>query len=338
VLKPEVGPMRTTKPVHRGRTVTLSLGAGVAGAGAAVIAVFRSDMRAARSRLAGQSRLVATACGPVEMAESGSGPPALVVHGMAGGFDQGMMAGRAVLGDGYRVIAPSRFGYLRTPLPADASHVAQADTLASLLDALGIPRAVVLAVSAGAQSATHLALRHPQRVQALVLITPALHLPPKPGIPPESGPPGLVLDYVLASDFLVWAISHLAPNLLVRVAGVPPSLDRQITPQFRKQLVDGFFPASARHVGLAHDIRTTIPIAPDLPIEQLRMPVMLVSAADDPYNTADVVRYSAPRIPGAKMVILESGGHVLVGQDDLVRQEVQGFLGAQVTNAGPARG
>lgn len=75
-----------------------------------------------------------------------------------------------------------------------------------------------------------------------------------------------------------------------------------------------------------------------MPIEQLQMPVMLVSAADDPYKTADVVRYSAPRIPGAKVVILESGGHVLAGQDDRVRQEVQGFLGAHVTNAGPGRG
>jgi pimeloyl-ACP methyl ester carboxylesterase len=153
--------MDTTKTVHRGRTAMLSLGVGVAGAAAAIMAAFRSDLRAARSRLAGQSRLVETACGPVEMAESGSGPPALVVHGMAGGFDMGLIVGRGVLGEDYRVIAPSRFGYLRTPLPANASHVAQADTLASLLDALGVPRAVVLAVSAGAQPATHLALRHP---------------------------------------------------------------------------------------------------------------------------------------------------------------------------------
>ena len=185
-------------------------------------------------------------------------------------------------------------------MPADASHAAQADTLASLLDALAVSRAVVLAVSAEAQPATNLALRHPGRVQALVLITPALHLPPKPDVPPESGPPGFVLDYVLASDFLVWAIAHLVPNLLVRVAGVPPALDRQLTPEYRKELVTGFLPASGRHAGLANDIRTTIPIAPDLPIEQLRMPVMLVSAADDPYQTADVVRYSGPRIAGAK--------------------------------------
>ena len=142
-----------------------------------------------------------------------------------------------------------------------------------------------------------------------------------------------MFDYLLASDFLAWTMVHLAPNFLVRVAGVPRSLDSQVTPEFRKQLVDWFFPAGARHMGLAHDIRTTTPVAPDLPIEHLRMPVMLVSAADDPYKTADVVRYSALRLPTAKVVIFESGGHVLLGQDDRVRQEVQGFLGAAVHDA-----
>src|SRR6266480_7447399 len=106
-----------------------------------------------------------------------------------------------------------------------------------------------------------------------------------------------------------------------------------MTPERRNELVDGFFPASARHAGLANDIRTTIPVAPDLPIEQLRMPVMLVSAADDPYKTADVVRYSAGRLPTAKVVIFESGGHVLLGQDDRVRREVRGFVGAVVRDA-----
>jgi pimeloyl-ACP methyl ester carboxylesterase len=138
---------------------------------------------------------------------------------------------------------------------------------------------------------------------------------------------------VLASDLIIWAMVRLAPNFLVRIAGVPPSLNDEVTPEFRNDLVDGFFPASARHVGLAHDIRTTTPTAPNLPIEQLQMPVLLLSAADEPYKTADIVRYSAPRIPDARAVILETGGHVMIGQNQRVRQEVQSFLHDHVTSA-----
>jgi pimeloyl-ACP methyl ester carboxylesterase len=300
------------------------LGFGVAGA-AVIGAAFRSDMRAARVRLDGRSRVVATKNGPIEVAEAGHGPDVLVVHGTAGGFDMGLRIGGDWLADDFHIIAPSRFGYLRTPMPANASHATQADALASLLDALDVPFAAVIAVSAGAQPATQLALRHPERVRALALITPALYLPPQPGVL-EAGPPAFVLDYLLASDFLVWAMARLAPNSLLRVAGVPRSLDSQITPEFRNHVVDWFFPAASRHVGLAYDIRTTTPIAPDLPIEQLRMPVMLVSAADDPYLTADVVRHSARRVPAAKVVMCDSGGHLLLGQTDRLRQEIQGFL------------
>jgi 2-hydroxy-6-oxonona-2,4-dienedioate hydrolase len=63
------------------------------------------------------------------------------------------------------------------------------------------------------------------------------------------------------------------------------------------------------------------------------MPVLLVGTADDPYKTGDVVRYSAGRLPTAKALILESGGHVLIGQQDRIRQEIQEFLGAHATHA-----
>ncbi|HEY6686787.1 MAG TPA: alpha/beta hydrolase [Propionibacteriaceae bacterium] len=318
--------MHTTKALRSRFIATALFGLGVAGA-AVVGTAFRSDMRVARARLAGKSPIVATACGPVEVATAGDGPPVLLVHRTAGGFDMGLRVGTDLLGEAFHIIAPSRFGYLRTPMPANASHARQANAFVALLDALDVPRTAVIALSAGAQPATQLALRHPERVQALVLITPALYLPPQPE-GPEKGPPAFVLDHLLASDFFVWALARLAPNSLIRVAGIPRSLDSEISPEFRNKVVDWFFPAAARHVGLAYDIRTTTPIAPDLPIEQLKMPRMMISAADDPYRTADVVRYSASGLPTANVVICDSGGHLLFGQTDRLRQEIRGFCTA----------
>ena len=84
-----------------------------------------------------------------------------MIHGTGGGFDQGMLAGQDFVERGLRVIAPSRFGYLRTPFPTDASAEAQADQFVCLLDELGIARTAVAGVSAGANSAMQFAIRHP---------------------------------------------------------------------------------------------------------------------------------------------------------------------------------
>lgn len=116
---------------------------------------------------------------------------------------------------------------------------------------------------------------------------------------------------------------------------MPKALDAQVTPEFRRQVVEWLLPAAARHVGLSQDMATTTPVAPDLPIERLTMPVLLVSAADDQYKTADVVAYSATRIPGATTVILQTGGHALLGRQATVAHEVQQFLHAQQIHTRP---
>jgi pimeloyl-ACP methyl ester carboxylesterase len=118
-------------------------------------------------------------------------PAVLVIHGAGSGFDQGLDLAQPLVRRGFRVIAMSRFGYLRTPLPADASPEAQADAHACLLDALGVKQAAVIGGSAGAPSAIQLALRHPERCSALVLLFPMTWAPRPAGAGP-SKPPALL--------------------------------------------------------------------------------------------------------------------------------------------------
>lgn len=108
----------------------------------------------------------------------------------AGQSGQGLEIAEPLARAGLRVIAVSRFGYLRTPLPADASAAAQADAHACVLDALGIRRAAVLGVSAGGPSALQFALRHPERTAALVLLVPAVYAPRPNDAPPVHTPRG----------------------------------------------------------------------------------------------------------------------------------------------------
>lgn len=116
------------------------------------------------------SLTVETARGTVEYAERGQGPVVLVAHGGPGGYDQGLILGELLRKNGFRIIAPSRPGYLGTPASSGASAEDQGDMLAALLDALGVASALVLGASGGGPGAYQLAQRHPDKVKALVVI------------------------------------------------------------------------------------------------------------------------------------------------------------------------
>ena len=104
------------------RSVVLGLPAAVlAGLILFTYSSYRGEIVVAEARVSSGSRIVDTPCGPIEYALIGKGAPVLLVHGAGGGFDQGLEFGRPLAERGFTVIAMSRFGYLRTPLPADAS-------------------------------------------------------------------------------------------------------------------------------------------------------------------------------------------------------------------------
>jgi pimeloyl-ACP methyl ester carboxylesterase len=115
-------------------------------------------------------RTVVTASGPIQYAERGDGAPVLAVHGTLGGWDQGLVGAEFLRLNGYRIIAPSRPGYLGTPLSTGRTFREQGDALAALLDALSIDDVIVLGVSGGGPASYELAARHPSRVSKLVQI------------------------------------------------------------------------------------------------------------------------------------------------------------------------
>ena len=297
----------------------------------AVRARFVEDLARAAARAAQGSEVLATRCGPIEVQQAGQGLPLLMIHGSGGGHDQGMAWARPLVQQGVRVIAMSRFGYLRTPRPADASPEAQADAHACLLDALGVERAAVMGVSAGGPSALQMALRHPQRVSALVLVVPITH---KPGSVPDSAPPvsdgqDAWLLRLLGSDFLFWTALHLAREPLIRhVLATPPELVAAATAEERARvndLADRILPVSSRAEGLRDDTGLGKRLGPSA-LASIRVPTLVVSARDDGFGTYAGAEYTASRIPGARFLGFDEGGHLLVGHDDVVRAELLGLM------------
>jgi pimeloyl-ACP methyl ester carboxylesterase len=137
---------------------------------------YRATMAGAEARIARRSSIIETGAGPLEYAVTGHGTPLLMIHGTGGGFDQGLLFAHGLLVAGFQIVAPSRFGYLRSAFPDDASPAHQADVLVELLDHLGIDRLPVVGGSAGALTAAEFALRHPDRTSHLILIVPAANL------------------------------------------------------------------------------------------------------------------------------------------------------------------
>lgn len=284
----------------------------------------------ARELATAGSRLAQTPCGPIEYAVAGAGSPVVIVHGAGGGFDQGL-AFAAPLAKRFKIVSMSRFGYLRTPLPYDASPETQADAHACLLDALNIERAAVIGASAGAPSALQFALRHPGRVSALVLVVPAVYVPRPDGAPSLHTPP--LVEYlsntVLRSDFLFWALIKLAPDVAIRsILATPPERvkNASATEQARVQeIMERILPVSARRLGLMNDA-AVIPTLPRYDLEKILVPTLAVSVADDLYGTFDAARYTAEHISGARFVGYPWGGHVWVGHQEEVVAEISKFL------------
>ncbi len=62
------------------------------------------------------TEVVETRCGPVEYSEAGAGDPVLYFHGTGVTGDVMLSVESPLIDDGFRLIAPNRPGYGRTPL------------------------------------------------------------------------------------------------------------------------------------------------------------------------------------------------------------------------------
>jgi 2-hydroxy-6-oxonona-2,4-dienedioate hydrolase len=316
--------------ITSGRLV-LALALLAVSAAAWVSVLYRRDLARAHERISSGSHLAATSSGPIEYATVGTGPAVLFVHGAGGGFDQGLEFGRALADEGFQVIAMSRFGYLRTPLPTDAGAAAQADVHASLLDALGIERAAIVGGSAGAPSALQFALRYPERTSALVLVVPAAYVPRPAGAPSLRAPAGVqfLFETALRSDFLFWAATKVARSTLTRaILATPPSVVTQSGPEEQARvasMLDHILPVSPRRLGLLNDAAITLNIE-RYELEGISSPTLALSVADDLFGTFDVARYTAEHISGARFVSYPTGGHVWAGHHPELTAEIAAFL------------
>jgi pimeloyl-ACP methyl ester carboxylesterase len=118
--------------------------------------------------------------GVVTGAETGSGPPLLLLHGLGGTWEYWSRAMELLAGSA-RCIALDLPGFGGSDMPAGGFSLDSAsDGLAAALRALGGAPAVVCGHSLGGPLAARLAIRHPDAVSRLVLVGPSGLAPASP--------------------------------------------------------------------------------------------------------------------------------------------------------------
>jgi pimeloyl-ACP methyl ester carboxylesterase len=196
-----------------------------------------------------------------------------------------------------------------------------------LLDSLGIERAVVAGVSAGTPSAVEMALRHPERVQGLILMVPRGYAPDHIVEVPANRSNAQVMTVMLSgADFAYWAALRLARRKLVQFMGVPTDLEANAPAAERERvnfILKSVLPLSKRIAGIRAEAEAVLT---PLPLEQISVPTLIISTKDDLFGTLPAAQYMAEHIQGAKLVVYESGGHLLVGRQREVNRVIADFI------------
>lgn len=222
----------------------------------------------------------------------------LFLHGL-GGSRTSWEPQLSGLGAGRRLIAWDQPGYgASRPLPGGRmTFGGLADAAAALLDEAGVERAVVVGLSFGGMVAQHLALRHPDRVRSLALLStsPAFGLD---GTSPEAWRAARLRALeggVTPAD--------VADPILRGVAGPGISaaaLAEQCAAMAR-------IPAAGLRAAIAcivtHDTRDRL--------AEISVPTIVAVGALDEETPPSYARGLAEGIPGARLQVVAGAGHLL---------------------------
>ncbi len=284
--------------------------------GVVIPLLYVNDMRRAYKRLeefdvvSFQSQF-----GKMSYVDEGWGEVILISHGIYGGYDQGLSSLKGIVGDNYRKIAVSRFGYPGSKLPAEPTPQNQAKVFLELLDQLNIEKAFIIATSSGGAAALAFVLAYPERTKALILLSadaPLFKTAPDQLKP--VGPPIPVL-----SEFPLWASTKALRSAFSLLYG--SDIDNRFLQSMQ--------PIKLRRKGIETDAAITN-IDMDVnydnyPVEDITVPTLVIHAKDDPIAFFECTEKFVERV-NPETVIFENGGHLLSGHQTEVATAIQEFI------------
>jgi len=261
------------------------------------------------------SRFVAVNGLTVHYKEVGQGEPTLI---LLHGFGASLFSWHEVMDPlaqmGHRVIAFDRpaFGLTERPVEWDPtdwaggspySPAAQVDLVIGLMDELGIEQAILVGNSAGGTAAMLAAQAHPDRVQGLILLDPAVYA--------GGGSPSWVRPLLNTPQ-----MNHIGPLIARRIQGWgldfarsawhdPSKITLEIWPGYTKPLnSDNWDRAlwnltvASRSSGLTESL------------DRFTLPVLVITGDDDRIVPTEQSVRLAGELPNAELVVIPACGHV----------------------------
>jgi len=232
--------------------------------------------------------------------EHGEGTPVVLLHGLTATRRYVVMGSRALERSGHRVVLYDARGHGQSsaaPAPEAYGYDALVLDLEAVLDALGIEQAVLAGASMGAHTALEFALREPERVAGLIVITPAFDGRP-------TSPERLVRWDALAAGLRRGGVDGF-----VAAYGEPPvAAWRDTVIKVIRQRLGGH-----EHLDALADALRAVPRSmPFGSLEELRAitaPTAIVASSDeaDPEHPFAVGESYASLIAGAQLVRDEPG-------------------------------
>lgn len=245
----------------------------------------------------------------------GNGYPLVMIMGYGSTMQLWEPALIRTLSSHYKVIVFDNRGMGNTESGQKEFTIGQfADDTAGLMEALGISRAHVLGWSMGSLIAQELVLRHPEKVNRLVLYAAhcdAAMFPPAPeilqkmtdssGTPEEQG-----MRYISVLFPAQWLRSN---GQRIREVFYRPMGNISGESVGRQGMAIGEWKGSTDRLGA------------------IGLPVLLLAGAEDQLVPVRNSQFMSGKIPGAKLTLVENGGHGLMFQyPDLFCEKVFGFL------------
>jgi pimeloyl-ACP methyl ester carboxylesterase len=253
--------------------------------------------------------------------DGGGGRPIVLAHGLTATRRYVLHGSRLLERAGYRVIAYDARGHGESSAPADRdayTYPQLVTDLEAVLDGLEIESAVLAGVSMGAATTLAFALEHPERVDALIQITPA-HL----------GPSTPQRTSAERWDELAEGLERDGVDGFMRAYGEPP-----VEQRFKSIVERAIRQRLERHrdpEAVADALRTVVrsdPFESVTELARLRVPTLVVASRDeaDPEHPYAVAEEYARRIPGAELVSEEPGSSPLAWRGAQLSRAIAAFL------------